>query len=145
MPAGPAPLGFAYFAGVKFIGYTGAVWALARSYQAKETSILKVGAARTALGLVAGAAYGGLFFLLARDGSFIERNSGPIAGILYFGGLIPVRLAEWSFIIWYFFRRGKPNPGPWIGKSWLGVAWSFVLDTVGIFTAIAVPGGVWIC
>jgi hypothetical protein len=61
MPGGPAPLGFAYFAAVKFIGYSGAAWALARSYQIKETNVWKVGAARTALGLAAGATYGGLY------------------------------------------------------------------------------------
>jgi hypothetical protein len=30
MPMGPAPLGFAYFVGVKFAGYTGAALAIWR-------------------------------------------------------------------------------------------------------------------
>ncbi len=145
MPFGPAPLGFAYFAGVKFIGYTGAAWALARSYEAKDTNILKVGLARTALGLAAGAAYGGSFIWLAKYVRVLGAQSGDVSTVLYFGGLIPVRLAEWSFIIWYFFQRGKPNPGPLLGKSSIGVVWSFVLDAIGIFAAFVIPGGVWIC
>jgi hypothetical protein len=136
MPGGPAPLGFAYFAAVKFAGYTGAAWALNRSFQTKETNIWKVGAARTALGLAAGAAYGGLFLWLA------PKNA---SGFMYFAGLLPIRLGEWSFIIWYFFQRGKPNHVLLLGNSAGGIVWSYVLDAVGIFAAIVAPGGVWIC
>jgi hypothetical protein len=49
MPGGPAPLGFAYFAAVKFAGYTCAAWALNRSYKTKENNIWKVGAALATL------------------------------------------------------------------------------------------------
>jgi hypothetical protein len=136
MPGGPAPLGFAYFAGVKFLGYSGAAWALARSYKAKETNIWKVGAARTALGLAAGVAYGGLFLWLAKDRAI---------DLAYFGGLVPIRLGEWSLIIWYFFQRGRPNPGLLLRNSGYGIVWSFFLDAIGILTAIVAPGGIWIC
>jgi hypothetical protein len=145
MPGGPAPLGFAYFAAVKFAGYTGAAWVLRRSYQAKETSVWKVGAARTALGLAAGAAYGGLFLWLAKHSATPGSYNVGEPPYLYFGGLVPIRLGEWSLIIWYFFQRGRTNPGLLLRNSALGILWSFILDAVGIFTAIVAPGGVWIC
>jgi hypothetical protein len=137
MPGGPVPFGFAFFAAVKFAGYTCAAWALNRSFQTKETNIWKVGAARTALGLAAGAAYGGLFFLLGSDvGSPVE----------YFAGLVPIRLGEWSLIIWYFYQRGKPSRTVSIGNSVVvGTLWSYVLDAIGIFAALVAPGGAWIC
>jgi hypothetical protein len=144
MPGGPAPLGFAYFAAVKFAGYTCAAWALNRSYQTKESSVWKVGAARTALGLAAGAAYGGLFIWLVK-GVGVLGNSSDSAAFLYFGGLVPIRLVEWSLIIWYFYQRGRPNHALLLRNSALGMLWSYVLDAIGIFAAIVAPGGIWIC
>jgi hypothetical protein len=141
MPGGPAPLGFAYFAAVKFAGYTCAAFVLNGSYKSKENSVWKVGAARTALGLAAGAAFGGLFTLFAELTGF----SGPGMGVLFFGGLIPIRIAEWSLIIWYFYQREKPDRSLLLRNSGLGVLWSFGLDAVGIFAAIVAPGGIWIC
>jgi hypothetical protein len=142
MPGGPAPLGFACFAAVKFAGYTAAASALNRSFQAKETNIWKVGAARTALGLAAGAAYGGLFLWLTKDSATLVTDN-PSA--LYLGGLLPIRFGEWCFLIWYFYQRGKPNHVLLVGNTVVGIVWSYVLDAVGIFAAIVVPGGVWIC
>jgi hypothetical protein len=137
MPGGQPLLGFASFAAVKFAGYTGAAWALNRSFQTKDTNVWKVGGARTALGLAVGATYGGLFFLLGSHvGSPVE----------YFAGLVPIRLAEWSLIIWYFYQRGKPSRTVSIGNSVVvGTLWSFALDAIGIFSALVVPGGAWIC
>jgi hypothetical protein len=143
MPGGPTPYGFAYFAAVKFAGYTGAAWVLNRSYQSKQNSSWKVGAARTALGLAAGTVYGGLFFLLVKSVGIL--NNSDSAPFLYFGGLIPVRLGEWSLIIWYFYQRGRPNRFLLLRNSALGILWSFALDAVGIFAAFVTPGGVWVC
>ena len=143
MPGGPAPLGFAYFAGVKFAGYTCAAWALNHFYHTTESGIWKVGGARTALGLAAGATYGGLFILLANR--VHPLGSPDFMGDLYFVGLVPIRLTEWAFIIWYFYQRGKPDRARLLRNSALGIVWSFVLDAVGVFAAIVAPGGIWIC
>jgi len=145
MPSGPSPLGFAYFAAVKFAGYTGAARVLNKSFKTSETNIWKVGAARTILGLAAGSAYGGLFFLLEKAGHLLSRSSETVGTLIYFGGLIPIRLAEWSLIIWYFYQRGKPDHAALLRNSAVGILWSFALDAIGIFTAIVAPGGVWIC
>lgn len=61
MPGGPEPLGFAYFVGVKFIGYTAAAAVVRRLYTESKTGTLKVGLSRTVIGIAAGAAYGGLW------------------------------------------------------------------------------------
>jgi len=143
MPAGPTPFGFAYFAGVKFAGYTCAAWALNRTYHSKETSIWKVGGARTALGLATGAAYGGLFFLMVNSFHFL--NNSDYNGVLYLGGLIPIRLLEWSLLIRYFYQRGSPNRVLLLRNSALGIIWSFVLDAIGIYAVFVTPGGAWIC
>jgi hypothetical protein len=95
------------------------------------------------LGLAAGAAYGGLFFWLTKDSAMFATDKA--AGSLYFGGLLPIRFGEWFFIIWYFYQRGKPNHVLLVGNTVVGIVWSYVLDAVGIFTAIVIPGGVWIC
>jgi hypothetical protein len=144
MPGSPTPFGFAYFAGVKFAGYTCAAWALNRSFDSKENSVWKVGAARTALGLTVGAAYGGLTILLTETVGFFG-NHGDGATLGFLAGLVPVRLAEWSLIIWYFYQRGKPNRFLLLRDSSLGIVWSFILDAIGIYAAFVVPGGIWIC
>jgi hypothetical protein len=59
--------------------------------------------------------------------------------------LVPIRLGEWSLIIWYFFQRGRPNPGLLLRNSALGIVWSFILDAIGILAAIVAPGGITIC
>jgi hypothetical protein len=145
MPGGPTPFGFAYFAGVKFAGYTCAAWALNRTYRSNENSIWKVGGARTALGLAAGAAYGGLFFLMVNRLHLL--NDSDYTGVLYLGGLIPIRLLEWSLLIWYFYQRGSPNRVLLLllRNSTLGIIWSFVLDAIGIYAVFVTPGGAWIC
>jgi hypothetical protein len=142
MPGSPAPLGFAYFAAVKFAGYTCAASVLNRSYQSKKNSVWKVGAARTVLGLAAGAAYGGLFIWVAKTGNVLSSDSGDV---LYFVGLVPIRLAEWSLIIWYFYQRGRSNPTLLLRNSAIAILWSFVLDAIGIFAAFIAPGGITIC
>jgi hypothetical protein len=144
MLLGPPELAFASFACVKFAGYVAAASALNLSYRSKENSVWKVGAARTALGLVAGAAYGGVFiWLMTSVAAHGDDSARPF--ILYFGGLVPVRLAEWSLIIWYFYQRAKPNSFLLLRNSAVGIIWSFVLDAVGVFALSVVPGGRWIC
>lgn len=144
MAGAPTALGFVAFAGVKFAGYTCAAWALNRFFQSKENSIWKVGTARTALGLAAGACYGGLFILLT-NAVDPTGNHSDRAAVVYFIGLVPVRLAEWSLIIWLFYLRNKENRARLLGGAAAGTVWSFALDAIGVGAALVAPGGVWVC
>jgi hypothetical protein len=73
MPAGISHPGFGYatFRAIKFAGYTAAAHFLSMSYD-RDVSAWKVGAVRTLIGMAAGAAYFGLWFL--------NRSQRPSAG-----------------------------------------------------------------
>jgi hypothetical protein len=68
-----------------------------------------------------------------------------MADFVFFGVLIPIRLAEWSLLIHFFFDRGLVQRGRDLEYAAYGSLWSFVLDAVGILAAFVVPGGFWIC
>ncbi len=140
MPMGPAPLGFAYFVGVKLVGYTAAAFVLRRIYPDSKVAVAKVGAARTAIGIGAGLAYGGLWiYLLAH----VIHGNGSES--LYFLGLSPVRIAEWLWLLHLFFDRGLRNR-PKVYKAAVGgTVWSYCLDAAGIAAALVIPGGIWVC
>ena len=140
MPMGPAPLGFAAFVAIKFAGYTAAAKLLQRTYEAPHLSVFKVGSARTALGVAAGVAYGAAWWFATRD----NTGAGP-SMFWYFLGLAPVRMGEWSLILWAFFDRRDPD---WTRLSifaGLGSLWSYALDAIGVGTALVIPGGMWVC
>jgi hypothetical protein len=142
MPAGPGPIGFAAFAGVKFAGYVLASSALRAAYKSSQ-NVWKVGAARTAIGIGFGAAFGGIWILLSTR----LENRWPdwLAGTAFFGLLLPIRFVEWSLLIHWFFDRGLGQRTRDLKYSMLGILWSFVLDAAGIVFAFVVPGGFWIC
>jgi hypothetical protein len=137
---GPAPLGFAVFVGVKFAGYTAAAKLLQRVYETKETSVFKVGSARTVLGIAAGLAYGAIWMFSMRN------HIGPEPSTLwYFLGLVPVRMGEWSLILWLFYDRKDPDWTRLLIFAGLGSLWSYALDAIGVGTALVIPGGIWVC
>jgi hypothetical protein len=142
MPAGPGPIGFLAFSGVKFLGYTAAAAVLQRAYQTTRNPWV-VGLGRTGIGLVAGTIFGGVWFLVS---SRIE-NKWPdwLAAICFFGPLIPIRLGEWCLLIHWFFDRGLRHREEAEKYAMIGSLWSFALDAVGIAAAFVVPGGFWIC
>lgn len=142
MPAGPGPMGFAAFTGVKFLGYSVAASVLTKAFQSSRNAWL-VGLARTGIGLVAGTLFGGTWFLLSRR--FDNKWPDWVAASVFFGLLIPIRLAEWSLLIHFFFDRGLVQRVKDLKFATLGSAWSFVLDGIGIVSAFVVPGGFWVC
>ena len=143
MPAGQGVVGYIAFAGVKFAGYTLAAFALKKAYPSAGTSTIKVGLARTGIGIVAGALFGGIWLLLSTR--FEDSWPDWMAGSVFFGLLIPIRLAEWSLLIHLFFDRGLVQRAKDLKCAAYGSLWSFVLDAIGIVAAFVVPGGFWIC
>jgi hypothetical protein len=141
MPMGPAPLGFAYFVGVKFVGYTVAAFVIRKSYPEFKGGFVKVGAARTAIGIGAGLAYGALWFLIGSK-AFGTADPGPVS---YFAGLLPVRIAEWMWLIHLFFDKGLGHRRKAFKTASAGTVWSYCLDAIGIAAAFVIPGGVWVC
>jgi hypothetical protein len=137
---GPAPLGFAYFVGVKFAGYTAAAFVIRKAYPAFKGGTVKVGAARTAIGLVAGLAYGAAWILLS---SRVFRTQDPT--FAYLLGLLPVRIAEWLLLLHLFFDRNLSDRKRAIKSAVGGSIWSYCLDAIGIGAALVIPGGIWVC
>ena len=142
MPAGPGPIGFVAFAGVKFVGYTLAAMALNRVYKS-SSNVVRVGLARTGIGLIAGAVVGAIWFPLSMG----LENKWPdwLAGVAFFGLLIPIRLCEWALLIHFFFDRGLVERDRAFDCTAVGSFWFFALDAIGIGAAFVVPGGFWIC
>ena len=56
-----------------------------------------------------------------------------------------IRIAEWWFLLWLFFR---PKIHDVRKRTWgiaLGIVVSYLLDAIGILAAFALPGGAWVC
>lgn len=146
MAGGPSPLGFAYFAGVKAVGYTAAAAVLKRGYglaSQPRPAVWSVGLTRTAIGIAAGLLYGGAWIWVI--GRFFTNFSGTWEAILYFAFLLPIRFAEWSLLIWIFFDRGLHDRIRQWQYAGFGILCSYVLDAIGIGAAVIIPGGVWVC
>jgi len=142
MAGGPAPLGFAYFVGVKLIGYTAAAVVLRRRYPESKTAIVKVGLARTGIGIAAGAAYGALWYMALK---LLPPPTGSAYLVLYMVGLFPVRIAEWMWLIYLFFDRTLRDRSMALESAVDGTFWSYGLDAIGIAAAFVTPGGFWVC
>jgi hypothetical protein len=131
-------LGYATFCAIKFAGYTVAAHVLSMSYHRDDIASWKVGGVRTLIGMAAGAAYFGLWLVIDQH-VFSPGGYWP-----YLAGLLPVRIAEWWFLIWLFYDRNLREPA----KGWrmvgLGTIWSYVLDVPAIAGLFA-TAGFWIC
>ena len=138
MPMGPAPLGFAYFVGVKFAGYTAAALVIRKFYPPIKSGAVRVGMARTAIGIGAGFLYGLLWYSLDKSAS------GPDLWV-YFLGLLPLRIAEWMWLVYLFFDRSWIDAQRAFRVAAAGTGWSYCLDAIGIAAALVVPGGIWVC
>ena len=132
-------LGYATFCAIKLAGYTAAARFLSAQYK-RDVPAWKAGAARTAIGMAAGAVYFAAWIQLERAG----YTGGGFLPWPYFAGLLPVRIAEWWLLIWLFYDRELRH----VAKDWrmvgLCTVWSYVLDAPAIFGFIA-TAGVWIC
>jgi hypothetical protein len=135
MPAGWTEIGALAFIGVKFAGYTAAGYQLRRSYDADSPNPFLFGTARTLLGIVVGVCFATLILKVG-----VGSSDFP-----FYVALLPIRLAEWSLTIWFFFGRNSPNAFRLIRYSIVGSLWSYLLDVPAMFAAFVVPGGMWIC
>ena len=144
MPFGPAPLGFAYFAGVKFLGYSGYAALLndkVSQGSCKVPNAWKSGLVRTGIGVVVGTVVGLAFWKGLPSGAWLDEHGGT----LFWSGLVPVRVLEWYFFLWLLYRQYHLRLSQTAFAITSGVVVSFLLDAVGVFTMLVVPGGAWIC
>jgi len=135
MPGGPTPLGLAYFAGVKLVGYGVAGYQLNRLSGTTKPHPIVFGLTRTGLGVAAGVAFASIALW-----SGLTQSEA-----LFYVGLAPLRLLEWLLILWFFYVRSGVGRGRWVKYSVLGSVWSYVLDIPAAFSVFVVPGGMWIC
>jgi len=129
-------IGYVTFCAVKLIGYSLAARMIALRYKRPDQSALVIGSVRTLIGMVAGAAYFSIWSVIP--------FAAAAGGIGYLAGLIPVRIAEWKFLLkLYFGREGRDIPRT-RQIIWLATVWSYILDIPAIM-GFVVTGGVWIC
>ena len=156
MPGGGTPLGFAYFAAAKFIGYSAFCrWVIepraaafhSRSHITDATafaelpSAFKAGAARTAIGILAGTASGLLLF----HGFLDHLGNSAMPVVIFFALLIPIRVFEWRLLLWWMYREFPFTLPTRLMLIGFGILTSFALDVIGILAAFVIPGGAWIC
>lgn len=134
MPMGPAPLGFFYYAAVKAVGYSCAGYLLKRKFK-HSLHFLIFGIARTILGIIVGFSYA----------INTEKYGLVCPSPMFFVLLLPVRFAEWFFLIWLFYHRHGITKRQLILYSTLGTIWSYLLDVPAIASVFLLPGGVWVC
>jgi MFS family permease len=144
MPMGASHPGVGYcvYFGIKLAGYSAAAAVIGNYYERRDRNPLLVGTTRTVIGVVVGVAYWlGLAALLS---AFPPPERGAGLTYLAVAGLIPVRLAEWQFLIWLFYNREwKDRHKRWTTSA-IATGWSFLLDIPAIIGLI-MTSGIWIC
>lgn len=135
MAMGGDALGLLYFCGVKFAGYTAMAALLRRRYPGATAASWRVGLARTVIGLAAGM---GVMLLTARW----HVGPGTLGWYLL---LLPLRLAEWLLVLWWFYERPEWRWRRALGWAGVGYVWSCLLDVPALAAVFALPGGVWVC
>jgi hypothetical protein len=147
MPAGPAGMGFAYFIGTKYVGYSlFSKYGIAKDLEQKDEhgapppSPWAVGAVRTVIGVAVGVAVGLAFWKIPHLNSDRLFDNG-----LFFVLLVPVRIGEWWLLLKSCYPRFKirGRRTPWL--IFAGSVTSFLLDAAGIVLAFVLPGGMWVC
>jgi hypothetical protein len=169
MPAGPAPMGFAYFLAAKMAGYTAFChWFVNRKVIAKRNAqeqlaiasandsglgtlenlgkrrevpeSVKAGVVRTLIGLAVGIVVGLGFWTIPY---FSTHDS--VGNILFFAQLVPVRVGEWWLLFRWLYGMRPFNDSLGLSLITWGVLVSFALDAIGVVSAFVLPGGMWVC
>src|SRR5258705_4401890 len=135
MPGGGTALGFAYFGAVKLAGYTAAGYLIRKRLRTDRPHPAVFGAARTVLGVAVGVSF-------ATFGLNLGLKQSEVA---FYLAMLPVRLAEWLLILWWFFGRAGLKGARWVGYSAAGSVWAYLLDVPAIAAMFIIPGGAWIC
>jgi hypothetical protein len=164
MPGGPAAIGFVYFAAAKLVGYTAFCrWAIqpqaefalnlqasgmtastpltsSEDYARRVPAAWKAGAVRTLIGVAIGAAVGLGFWKIPyfAEHDFIDQ-------FWFFALLVPVRIGEWWLLLKWIYRESRFSERQKIALIATGIVASFVLDALGVVTAMILPGGFWVC
>jgi hypothetical protein len=127
------------------LGYTAASVVLKRGYELRGSKprIWGLGLTRTGIGLGVGLLYGGLWIFTLNN--VLHYSDGNWSGVLYYVLLLPVRLAEWSLLIWIFFDRRLHDRTRMWKYAAFGTICSYALDAIGVGAAFVLPGGIWVC
>jgi hypothetical protein len=162
-------MGFAYFLGAKFVGYTAFChWVITpalekRGMKPQSTgstqplgllpdsqppsaprlaipSSVKAGVIRTLIGVAVGAVVGLGFWAIP----YFSKHD-TVDSVLFFVFLIPVRVSEWALLLWWIYRLRPINDYSCMKLITLGILASFALDAIGIISAFVLPGGMWVC
>lgn len=144
MAIGPAPFGFLYFTGVKFLGYTTYSNVLNHAISRRVRNlpgIWKSGLIRTGIGVGVGIVVGIGFFAIAHLIPLVDRN----AISLFFVLLVPIRIGEWWYFLWLRYRNCGLRGNRKAIAIILGIATSFLLDFMGVILMLVAPGGAWVC
>lgn len=152
MAMGPGLGGFIYFAGVKFLGYSAFAHLLRKRFDDTDKTpwrTLKIGGTRTLIGIGVGVCYGLVIGLAGQALSEVKQakwlQAEWLGYVLFFGGLLPVRLAEWYWLLRIAFKeKVRRHPETPRGLA-LGTLVSYGLDAIGIAAAFVLPGGMWVC
>jgi hypothetical protein len=147
MPAGPSELGFVYFAAAKLVGYTAfCKWVItpqltyAGDSQPSLPSVWKAGAARTLIGVGIGVIIGLAFWRIPYFATHDFYDNG-----IFFLVLLPVRIGEWWLLLRWIYRDFPVAGRRRAAIIAEGILASFILDLIGVLTALVMPGGMWVC
>ena len=138
MPGGfTQPLGLLAFPAIKAAGYTAFAFYLNTVFRQKPRNIFAVGISRMFLGLIFGTCLALLSFPFAAAFDF--------GFVVYFIGLIPVRILEWWIVIKVFYGSDPPLTLSDIRVPLVfGVLASFVLDVPALL-GLVYATDFWIC
>src|SRR5262245_62454517 len=123
--AGGTATGFAAFVGVKLAGYSVSTVYFAWRHAARRWPLWLFGPTRTAVGVGAG---------IAVAAALAMTDLGPG---WFLAALLPVRVLEWTFVLWLFFGRGAIDRRRRRVDVLIGTVWSYALDAAAIWAAFA--------
>jgi hypothetical protein len=172
MPAGPGTMGFVYFLGAKFVGYSVFCrWVVTPRVLARTGAEVRDSAVPVSIraepgediarlnsspaAILPSAVKAGVVRTLigAAVGAVVGLsfwNIPPLRNFdfatpLFFAILVPVRVGEWALLYrWIYRMRPFADPGG-MKLITLGIFASFALDAIGMVSAMILPGGMWVC